>query len=213
MNNFILFDPDSAKIPFEECIIISFAGSKTTYNTLSELLSVLLIIWRIVAVTTIVHLFCSNSMYLDPRLLSRHPWRIFSPADHHLWRCDLQERALASGVLHLHQLQHLPGRPALHLQGWQALLRGLLRGALRQALHRLHQAHHRWAWSHCSGAKSFSCFEFNRLIVVISCNVIRFFFIELFLKENKIKNTKLNNNNSNSSDNNNKRINKPKYLL
>ena len=46
-----------------------------------------------------------------------------SVADHHLWRCDLQERAVAQGVLHVHQLQHLPGGPALHLPRREAVLR------------------------------------------------------------------------------------------
>lgn len=64
--------------------------------------------------------------------------------DHHDWRSDLQERPLASWVLYLHSLRQVFGRPAIHFQGRETLLRRVFRRTFRQALHRLHQAHYRF---------------------------------------------------------------------
>ena len=65
-------------------------------------------------------------------------------SDHHVGRRDVQERALAPRVLHLHQLRLLPRWPTLHLPGWEALLCRLLRQPVCQALHRLREPHHRY---------------------------------------------------------------------
>lgn len=65
-----------------------------------------------------------------------------SIAGNHLgWR-DLQERAVASWVLHLHPLQHHAGRAALHQPRREALLCRMLRRIVCQALHIVREAHY-----------------------------------------------------------------------
>lgn len=52
-------------------------------------------------------------------------------SDHHARRRHIQERAVAPRVLHVHELQYLPGWPAVHLSRREAVLRWVLRRALR----------------------------------------------------------------------------------
>lgn len=71
-------------------------------------------------------------------------YHIYPFAGNHLWWCNLQERAVASRVLHLHPLQHNAGRAALHQSRREAVLCRVLWWALRQALHIVRQTNHWW---------------------------------------------------------------------
>lgn len=69
---------------------------------------------------------------------------IFMLTDYHYWRCDLQERPLASWVLYLYPLWQVSCRPTIHFQGRETILRWMLWRALRKTVHVLLQAHHRY---------------------------------------------------------------------
>lgn len=69
--------------------------------------------------------------------------KVIIVSDYNARRRDVQARALAPRVLHLHTLQQLAGRGALHLQRREAILQRMFRGTVRQEVHRMQQAHHR----------------------------------------------------------------------
>lgn len=63
--------------------------------------------------------------------------------DYHQRRRDIQERALAQGLLYLQQLQQLISRTTIHVPRRQAILRRVLWRAIREKMHRVHEADHR----------------------------------------------------------------------
>lgn len=91
----------------------------------------------------------------------------FIVSDHQQRRRDVQERAVAQRLLHLQQLQDLPGWPAIHLARREALLQRVLRRTLRQEMHRLLQADHRYLFLHffSTPCSIISIIELSRAIV------------------------------------------------
>ena len=96
--------------------------------------------------SSILYYYSLNSIiwfFSTPILIDQgSDWAPFC-SGHHSGRCDLPQRALAPGVLHLHPLRQVSGRSTVHIQGRQALLRRVLRRALLQEVYRLLQADHR----------------------------------------------------------------------